>query len=49
MDVVDQSFDCGDRVAVSADGVNEHLVDLDDIDAKLKHIGQPAVAGAVVG
>ena len=28
-----------------ADGVDEYLVDLDDVDAELEHIGQPAVAG----
>ena len=36
------------RVAVGADGIHEHLVDLDDIDAKLEHIGKAAVAGADV-
>src|SRR6185312_2700038 len=45
---VDQSLDDGGRVAVGADGIDEHLVDLDDVDAELEHVGQPAVAGADV-
>ena len=28
--------------------VDEHLVDLDDVDAELEHVGQAAVAGADV-
>src|SRR5581483_2010521 len=45
---VDQGLDDGGRIAVGADGVDEHLVDLDDVDAELEDVGQPAVAGADV-
>ncbi|MSP33253.1 MAG: hypothetical protein EXR03_10650 [Pseudolabrys sp.] len=43
---VDQGLDDGGGVAVGADGVDEHLIDLDDVDAELEHVGQPAVTGA---
>ena len=34
---------------VGADVVDEHLVDLDNVDAELLEIGETAVAGAAVG
>ena len=43
---IDQRLDDGGGVAVGADGIDEHLVDLDDVDAELEHVGEPAVAGA---
>src|SRR6202008_2430373 len=45
---IDQRLDDGGRVTVGADGIHKHLVDFDDVDTKLEHIGKPAVAGADV-
>src|SRR5262245_50245261 len=45
---VDERFDDGGGIAIGADSIHEDLVDLDDVDPELEHVGQPAVAGADV-
>src|SRR5262249_29872950 len=45
---VDERFDDGGGIAVGADRIHEHLVDLDDVDPELEHVGKAAVAGADV-
>src|SRR5262245_47978797 len=45
---IDERLDDGRRIPVSTDGVDKHLVNLDDIDAELKHVGKTAVTGAHV-
>src|SRR5581483_3433766 len=41
---VDQCFDDAHRIVVAADGVDENLVDLDDVDAELQHVRQTGMA-----
>ena len=43
---IDQRLDDRRRIAIDADGVDKHLVDLDDIDAELEHVGKATMAGA---
>src|SRR4029079_10328943 len=45
---IDKRLDDSRRVAISADGVHEHLVNLDDIDTELQHIGKTAVTGPYI-
>lgn len=45
---IDQRSDDGVGMVVDADGIDEHLVDLDDIDTELQHIAQSAVTSADV-
>ena len=42
----DQRLDDRGRIAFGADRIDEHLVDLDEVDAELEHVGEPAVPGA---
>src|SRR5262245_20027126 len=43
---IDERFDDGGGIAVRADSIHEHLVDLDDVDPEREHVGKPAVPGA---
>src|SRR5262245_2919375 len=43
---IDERFDDGGGIAVGADRIHEHLVDLDDVDPELEHVGKPAVPSA---
>src|SRR5262249_57107182 len=43
---IDKCLDDGRRIAISTDGIHEHLVNLDDINTELQHVGQAAMACA---
>src|SRR5262245_26334372 len=45
---LDERIDDRRRVALGADGIDEQLVDLDDVDAELQQIRETAVAGSDV-
>ena len=38
----------GGGITFSSNGINKHLVNLDEVDAELEHVGQPAVTGAEI-
>ena len=43
---LDQGFDDRGGIPFSIKSIDEDLVDLDEIDAELEHVGQAAVTGA---